>query len=90
MNTDLNPLKGKKNVSPADIGRAAAAALEKRCPRVSVGRESETKTTKIVKGLLIITQLVKKMFNFAKSVYKQQEFRKCYKIIQYSLIFHKH
>ncbi|KAF6017651.1 hypothetical protein EB796_024048 [Bugula neritina] len=36
MNTDLNPLKGKKHVSPADIGRAAAAALEKRCPRMDV------------------------------------------------------
>jgi len=45
MNTDLNPLKGKKHVSPADIGRAAAAALEKRCPRVSVDG-SETKQPK--------------------------------------------
>ena len=34
MDTKLNPLEGNRDMKPANIARAAAAALEKRCPRV--------------------------------------------------------
>ncbi|XP_067950624.1 uncharacterized protein [Watersipora subatra] len=36
MNTNLNPMSGNKKLSPAEIAKAAAAALEKRCPRMDV------------------------------------------------------
>lgn len=36
MDTDLNPQGGNKKLTPVEIAKAAAAALEKRCPRVCV------------------------------------------------------
>lgn len=36
MDANLNPFAGNKAMKPAEIARAAALALEKRCPRVSV------------------------------------------------------
>ena len=35
MDAELNPLAGNRNLTPAEIAKAAALALEKRCPRVS-------------------------------------------------------